>query len=139
MKIALTVLCVMGLGLGMAGCSQDAMDAVTPASQMTMTQATSTPSDGTTSLAAIAARPALFLNQTVVVRGRLNGWKAANPALTQDGAGQALPVLGDARHLAALFPQVDGSRPVEITGTIATNNTALTAAVGIVPKRMANI
>lgn len=136
MKSMLAALCVIGFGL--AGCGQTGMDTDATLATSATTSVAATPSDGTTLLATIAAHPERYLDQTVVVRGRLIGWKTG-PALTQDGTNVVLPLLGNAQHIGTLFPQVDDSQRVEISGIVATNNTTLLAAVGIVPKRLANI
>ena len=136
MKSMLAALCLIGFGL--AGCGQTGIDADTSLAATPASQVAAAPSDGTTALAAIAAHPERYLEQSVVVRGRLTGWKSS-PVLVQDGTNAVLPLLGNAQHLATLFPQVDGGQRVELSGIIATNNTPLAAAVGIVPKRLANI
>ena len=136
MKSTLAALCLIGFGL--AGCGQTGMDADPTLSTAATTSIAAAPSDGSTALATIGAHPERYLEQDVMVKGRLIGWLSA-PALVQDGTNVILPLLGNAQHLGTLFPQIDDSQGVQISGVIATNNTTLSAAVGIVPKRLANI
>ena len=139
MRPTLTALCLVGFTFGLAGCSPSAIEAAAPVPQAATVQAASAASDGTASLAAIAALPEQYMGKQIVIRGQLDGWKTGTPALRQDGSTRVLPLLGDARHLAQLFPQVQSGSRVEISGTVVTNNTSLPAAVGIVPKRIGTL
>ena len=142
MKSKLLLAAMLGLGLALAGCSQDAADTAPAAAAGPLGQAqtiySSNTADGTLALANVTGAPAAYMGKTITIQGQITGW-GVTPALTQATTSQVLPLLGDPAHLQAMYPQLDPSRTVQIAGVVGTNNTQIPASVGIIPLQLTNI